>query len=145
MQPQKFWTISKKVLPQHTDHAGVAWHGSYLNWLEEARVDALSKVGKDYGVIIKDGFELPVIELNLKYFFPFFIGEQITINSYFQIKERSPKIKVRSELFNSSMRLCVHAEVLLVLVKKNKFKIVRNKPEYISNLFRELSAGPNVT
>lgn len=145
MQPQKFWTITKKVLPQHTDHAGVTWHGSYLNWLEESRVDALSKAGKDYGEIIKDGFELPVIELNIKYLFPVFIGEQITINSYFQIKDRSLKIKVCSELFNSSMRLCVHSEVLLVLVQKNKFKIVRNRPEYISNLFRELSAGPNAT
>ena len=40
-QHQRPWQIERTVLPQHTDHAGVMWHGSYLAWLEEARVDAL--------------------------------------------------------------------------------------------------------
>ena len=26
------WKLSKLVLPQHTDHAGVMWHGTYVNW-----------------------------------------------------------------------------------------------------------------
>ena len=37
------WILTKTVLPQHTDHAGVMWHGSYLNFLEEGRIDALDK------------------------------------------------------------------------------------------------------
>ena len=40
--------LIKCVLPQHTDHAGVMWHGVYLNWLEEARIEALSQVGLTY-------------------------------------------------------------------------------------------------
>ena len=42
------WKINKTVLPQHVDHAGVMWHGTYFNWLEEGRINALSKVGIDY-------------------------------------------------------------------------------------------------
>ena len=38
------WRLIKTVLPQHTDHAGVMWHGSYLNFLEEGRIDALDKI-----------------------------------------------------------------------------------------------------
>ena len=34
------WLLERRVLPQHTDHAGVMWHGAYLAWLEEARVEA---------------------------------------------------------------------------------------------------------
>ena len=33
------WVLQRRVLPQHTDHAGVMWHGAYLAWLEEARVE----------------------------------------------------------------------------------------------------------
>ena len=28
--------LVKRVLPQHTDHGGVMWHGGYVAWLEEA-------------------------------------------------------------------------------------------------------------
>ncbi len=41
----KPWLLDKLVLPQNTDHAGVMWHGSYLTWLEEARVKALFLAG----------------------------------------------------------------------------------------------------
>ena len=40
----KKWELIKLVLPQHTDQAGVMWHGCYLNFLEEARINALDKV-----------------------------------------------------------------------------------------------------
>ena len=29
------YTLTKRVLPQHTDYAGVMWHGAYVQWLEE--------------------------------------------------------------------------------------------------------------
>ena len=47
-------------MPQHTDHAGVLWHGYYLNWLEEARIDALSKVGIKYIDLIKMDTKCPL-------------------------------------------------------------------------------------
>ena len=28
------FTLTKRVLPQHTDYAGVMWHGAYVQWLE---------------------------------------------------------------------------------------------------------------
>ena len=43
--PPRGWLLQRRVLPQHTDHAGVMWHGAYLAWLEEARVEALAAVG----------------------------------------------------------------------------------------------------
>ena len=42
------WRLDKRVLPQHTDHGGVMWHGAYVGWLEEARVEALAAVGLPY-------------------------------------------------------------------------------------------------
>ena len=44
MKRNNIWKINKIVLPHDSDHAGVMWHGKYFNWLEEARIDALSKV-----------------------------------------------------------------------------------------------------
>ena len=62
-----YWKLTKTVLPQHTDHAGVMWHGTYVDWLEEARIDALYKVGMNYEKISAEGYELPVISLLVNY------------------------------------------------------------------------------
>ena len=32
MNSKPVWKIEKIVLPQHADHAGVMWHGTYFNW-----------------------------------------------------------------------------------------------------------------
>ena len=47
----KIWEIEKLVLPQHSDHAGVMWHGTYFDWLEEGRINALSKAGINLSLI----------------------------------------------------------------------------------------------
>ena len=56
-----------RVQPHHTDYAGVVWHGSYVTWLEEARVECLRAVGIDFHDLVEVGCDLPVIELNLRY------------------------------------------------------------------------------
>ena len=55
-QPQP-WRLIRRVLPQHTDHAGVMWHGAYLSWLEEAHVEALSAAGLAYADLSAEGLE----------------------------------------------------------------------------------------
>ena len=64
---KKEWNLTKIVLPQHTDHAGVMWHGSYFNFLEEGRIDALNQVGIKYSRFSKEGYEIPVISAQIKY------------------------------------------------------------------------------
>ena len=61
------WRLRKRVLPQHTDHAGVMWHGAYVAWLEEARVEALCAAGLSYAVMADEGIEMPVVSLRIDY------------------------------------------------------------------------------
>ena len=82
------WKLTKTVLPQHTDHAGVMWHGSYLNFLEEGRIDALKKVGITYSELSEEGFEFPVISLNIKYKISFIHGETFILKSQFKIENK---------------------------------------------------------
>ena len=138
MKKNKVWRINKTVLPQHTDHAGVMWHGTYLNWLEEGRFDALSKVGINYFDLTKKGFELPLINASIKYILPLYLGDNITIESLFKIG-KSPKIKINSKVINNSKKVSTIAEVNLVLVDKNNFSIIRKRPDFISEAFLKLN------
>ena len=55
------FTLTKRVLPQHTDYAGVMWHGAYVQWLEEARVEALQAAGLGYAAMTAMGVDMPVV------------------------------------------------------------------------------------
>ena len=131
MKPKSIWKINKTVLPQHSDHAGVMWHGTYFNWLEEARINALSKVGIEYFDLTKKGFELPLIDASIKYIFPLNIGDNITIETIFDIG-KSPKIKIQSKFINKSRKVMTFSEVSLVLVNKKNFSIIRRRPYFLS-------------
>ena len=135
---KKIWKIKKMVLPQHSDHAGVMWHGTYFNWLEEGRINALSKVGINYVDLTKKGFELPLIDTSIKYISPIFLGDSITIETIFKIS-KSPKIKIHSKFINKSKKVLTIAEVNLVLINKNSFSIIRKRPDFISKAFLELN------
>ena len=138
MHTKKVWEIKKTVLPQHSDHAGVMWHGAYFNWLEEGRINALSKAGINYFDLTKKGYELPLINASIKYILPLCLGDNITIESLFNIG-KSPKIKIYSKFINENKKVMTTAEVDLVLVNKNNFSIIRKRPDFISKVFLRLN------
>ena len=135
---KKIWKIEKLVLPQHSDHAGVMWHGTYFDWLEEGRINALSKAGINYVDLIENGFELPLIDASIKYILPIYLGDNITIESLFDIG-KSPKIKINSKFIDKHNKVLTIAVVNLVLVDKQNFSIIRKRPDFISKAFLKLN------
>ena len=75
------WRLCKRVLPQHTDHAGVMWHGAYVAWLEEARVEALAAAGLSYSAIVGMGLEMPVVSMTVSYRRSIRHGDEIVLES----------------------------------------------------------------
>lgn len=141
MNTCKSWELKKKVLPQHTDHAGVVWHGTYLNWLEESRIDSISKAGIKYIELLNRGFEMPVYKIEIKYLMPIMIGDEIIVKSSFIIN-KGPKIKVNSNF--TSLRNKIHAEasIDIVLINKETFKVVRKRPLFLEHYLNNLGKGP---
>ena len=142
MNSRNYWVIRKETLPQHTDHAGVLWHGYYFNWLEEARIDALSKVGLKYVDLIKDGYEMPVVSIEIKYKSPILHGEVIFIESRFLINE-GPRINIKSNFIGRNNTIKTLSSIELVLINKEDFSIVRKKPEFLLEALNNLKNGPN--
>ena len=141
MTRRNYWVIRKETMPQHTDHAGVLWHGNYLNWLEEARLDALSKVGIKYIDLIKDGYEMPVVNIEIKYRLPIFHGEAILIQSEFLIN-KNPRIKIKSNFIGRNNIITTSSSIDLVLINKENFSIVRKKPKFFLEALNKLKNGP---
>lgn len=71
---QQWFEYPVKVQPHHTDYAGRVWHGTYLTWMEAARIEYLRSIGIDFTELVKLGCDLPVVELSLQYHRPLVLG-----------------------------------------------------------------------
>ena len=132
------WNLIKTVLPQHTDHAGVMWHGAYVAWLEEARVEALASAGLDYAVMTGMGMEMPVVSLRLQYRRALRHGDCVTLES-----RCLPPSGVRWPWQCSLLvqqQVMAHAEVDLVLMGGGR--VLRRPPEALTDVLRALQRGP---
>ena len=139
---KKEWKITKTVLPQHADHAGVMWHGSYFQFLEEGRIDALNQVGMKYSNLSEKGYEIPVISAQIKYKISFTHGEKVLLISQFNLVN---KIRLNCKTLFLKINGNIGAEALIKLVfvrkEKKKIKLVRELPEEIEKILLLLQEG----
>ncbi len=137
------WEIEKVVLPQHTDHAGIMWHGSYLSWMEEGRINALNKVGLRYSSISSKGYELPVISLEIKYKLSIKHGDLIKIRScFFRKKGITWTCKSNFQKSDGSIAADSSVDLVLVKIKDGKSLLIRNYPKDIEIGLLNLVRGP---
>jgi len=134
------WRLEKRVLPQHTDHAGVMWHGSYVAWLEEARVEALAAAGLDYAAMARMGLEMPVVSLRLEYRRALHHGDVVTLVSRC-LPQDGVRWPWRCQLL-LGQRLMAEAEVDLVLLGQGR--VLRRPPAELRDVMRVLQSGPSI-
>ncbi|MFM7464635.1 MAG: acyl-CoA thioesterase [Cyanobium sp.] len=144
--PDRAWRLERRVLPQHTDHAGVMWHGAYIAWLEEARVEALASVGLDYSTLSAQGLEMPVVDLALTYRAPLIHGDRAEVRSLV-MPPRGLRLPWRSWLIGPGETVAAEALVELVLVDfragpQNR-KLMRRLPPEVAKALQKLTEGPN--
>lgn len=128
-----------RVHPHHTDYAGIVWHGTYLTWMEEARVECLRSIGIDYAELVRLGCDMPVVDLSIRYHRALRMGATAMINTRilemtgvrinwaYQIKE------------HATNTLCVTAFVTLVAVDRDNGKIMRRLPPTVQDALTKFS------
>ncbi|MEB3354949.1 MAG: acyl-CoA thioesterase [Cyanobacteriota bacterium] len=145
------WRLRRRVLPQHTDHAGVMWHGAYLAWLEEARVEALAAVGLAYSDLSARGLELPVVHLSIQYRRALLHGDAVELRSAVRPR-RGLKLPWHSQFVAPDGEIAAEAAVELVLVARagsggsssgSERRLLRRWPADLSAAVEALQRGPS--
>ncbi len=75
-----------RVSPHHTDYGGIVWHGTYITWMEESRIEQLRLTGLEYHTLVEMGCELPVVELNIRYY------QAVILSPGFVIPKSNPQL-----------------------------------------------------
>jgi acyl-CoA thioester hydrolase len=146
--PAAPWLLRRRVLPQHTDHAGVMWHGAYLAWLEEARVLALEQAGLAYSALSARGLELPVVSLAIQYRQALLHGDLVELRTR-PLGRRGPRFLWHTEFFAPAGHLAADARVELVLVDLSRGpahrRLLRTLPADLDAAIARLERGPEAT
>lgn len=127
-----------KVHPHHTDYAGVTWHGNYLTWMEEARIEYLRSIGLEYADLVNSGCELPVVELALKYHQPLRMGMSAIVKTRMN---EIRGVRIHWDYRIESLRgqeLYLSGRVTLVGIDLNKGKIMRQLPPVLTDALIKL-------
>jgi acyl-CoA thioester hydrolase len=115
-----------RVHPQHTDYAGVVWHGSYITWMEASRVECLRTAGISFADLVAEGIDLPVVNMSLRYHLVVKMGEMVDV----MVRIAPPdRLRLNWEYeIRTDQQLCVTATVSLVAVDRSKGKVLRAIP-----------------
>jgi acyl-CoA thioester hydrolase len=120
------------------------WHGAYVAWLEEARVEALAAVGLAYSDLVGRGLELPVVSLAIDYRQALRHGDQVEIRSQ-ALPRRGVKLPWRSLLLDGAGAVAAEARVELVAVAMQgpgqRPRLLRRLPEDLERAVAALVAG----
>ena len=132
-----------RVEPHLTDYAGIVWHGSYLRWLEEARVDALRQRGMEYSDLVDLGCDLPVVNLELSYRRPLRMGDRGVVQSYILLHEKvriiwSQNIYLCLEDAQTPGTISLESKVTVVPVDMTSKRPMRRLPEAFKKIMAEL-------
>lgn len=66
------------------DSMNIAWHGSYAHYLEDARRAFGEKYGIDHATIAANGYQAPLVELNIRYKKPILFGMKPRIDIWYR-------------------------------------------------------------
>lgn len=128
-----------RAQPHHTDYAGIVWHGTYVAWMEEARVECLRSLGIEFADLVAIGCDLPVVELSIRYHRQVRLGmaaivkvkmsdmSGVRLNWDYQIQ--SP----------DTQDVYVTAQVTLVALDREKGKIMRQLPPAVKTALMRLT------
>jgi len=143
MDSEGWFEYLVRVYPHHTDYSGAVWHGTYLAWMEEARVESLRSLGIEYAEWVAQGVELPVVELSLRYHRSVQMGQSVAVRTRMLAGEGVRLLwdyEIRSP---DTQELYVTAQVTLVGVDRDKGKIIRQLPPALKEALTRLSVKPS--
>lgn len=125
--------------PHHTDYGGIVWHGSYVTWMEEARVECLRSIGVEFADLVALGCDLPVVELSIRYHRSVLMGMTVAVRTRM---EEITGVRISWEYKIQSLdgqENFVTAKVVLVAVDREKGKIMRQLPDNVRDALARLT------
>jgi len=107
--------MKARIHYHHTDCGGVVYYGRYLEFLEEARVEALDAAGVSVLSLRERGVQFVVYRQEIDYKHPAFYGDVLDVRCWVSAFS-GVKVEFGYEIKNQNGRLVSKAKTVLVCV-----------------------------
>ena len=124
------YNMKQRVYYGDTDSYGVVWHGAYVRWMEQARVEFCREIGLDLVELMNNGITIPVTNMNIRYKASARLDEPIVVETY--VSKISPLTITFTQIIKSEdlTRTFIIGTVEVVAVN-NEGKIYRRLPDVL--------------
>ena len=115
-----------------TDAYGVAWHGSYLRWMEQARVEFCRDIGIDLVEMKNQDVAIPVTNLNIRYKASALLDERIVVET--EITKMTPiLVQFTQTIKNKETDKVYTIGTVEVVAVNNQGRIYRRIPDILKS------------
>ena len=90
--------MQNRVAFQQCDPLGVAWHGRYFEWFEQARTELFRSIDLAVPKIRGLGHRMYIVDAHCRYMTPLHYDEQLSVTAWFT--GATPLIRVAYDLYN---------------------------------------------
>ena len=140
---QAWFEYPVQAHPHHTDYAGIVWHGTYIAWMEEARIQCLRSIGIEFSDLAALGCDLPVVELSIRYHRAIQMGMAAIVKAR-MTDMNGVRLNWDYQIQSiDGQELHATAQVTLVAVDREKGKIMRRLPPTVKDALVKLSTHQN--
>ncbi len=136
--PSAWFKYPVRVQPHHTDYGGVVWHGTYITWMESARIECLRAAGAPFEHLVELGYDLPVVDLEVRYRRPLMLGDEAIVKTRLA-PVKGVRIQWLYEIETDEVQpqLCLSGQITLVTVDVASRKVMRRLPEAIAQIIHK--------
>lgn len=113
------------------DSMNIVWHGSYMQYFEDAREEFGRKYKLGYQDIYNNGFYAPLVDISFQYKQPIFYGEKVKVIIKYVYKESS-KIVFEYIIKDSEGNIRTTGISTQVFLDMD-YKLLWYKPEYYAD------------
>ena len=137
---------SHKVQYYETDMMGIAHHGNYIRWMEEARIDFMDQLGFPYARMENEGILSPVRSVSCAYKHPCTFGEiigiRVTVESF-----NGVILAIQYDMKNQKDETVCEARSEHVFVNKQGrlIRLKREQPEFCQAIENMIRVPSNLT
>ena len=120
-----------RVYHADTDTYGVVWHGTYLRWIEQGRVEFCRDLGLDLAELKAQNVSLPVTNMNVRYKSSAKLDEIVSVETWVD-KCTSLSVTFKQVIKSKTTgKVCIQALFDVVSVN-SEGKLYRKMPDVIA-------------
>lgn len=127
-------SVALRVPFHDADPAGVAWHGNYFRYFDEARCALLGRLGYGYRQMMDSGLLWPIVQAEVKFVRALPFDSHITVVA--RLAEWDYRLKIGYEIFDAEKRRVTTGHTVQVAVDASTGEMHIGTPEALRERLR---------